>query len=236
MPQQNGFRLRGTEMTRLETFLDAAFAFATTMLVISIGQIPKNYGQLILALKDVPSFLLSFSVIMVFWIGHRKWSRRYGLEDIASILISLCLIFVLLVYIYPLRLMFSALVGWISRGWFPSQFELNFRSELIGLFIIYGVGVTAIAGLMVLLYMRAKSARDSLKLSALEIIKTNSEIAAWLTLSLTGFVSAVLAWLLPPNIALISGFLYLTLPITMPSVGIYYSRKEHLKNNSVAQI
>jgi len=69
LPQQNGFYLRGTEMTRLETFLDAAFAFATTMLVISIGEIPKNYPELILALKDIPSFLLSFLVIMIFWIG-----------------------------------------------------------------------------------------------------------------------------------------------------------------------
>ena len=42
IPQKNGFRLRGLNMTRLETFLDAAFAFATTLLIISIGSIPKN--------------------------------------------------------------------------------------------------------------------------------------------------------------------------------------------------
>jgi len=81
MPVQQGFRLRGTQMTRLETFLDAAFAFATTMLVISAGEIPKNYPELILALKEIPSFLASFLIIMLFWIGHRTWSRRYGLED-----------------------------------------------------------------------------------------------------------------------------------------------------------
>lgn len=31
-----GFRLRGLDMTRIETFTDAAFAFALTLLVISI--------------------------------------------------------------------------------------------------------------------------------------------------------------------------------------------------------
>ena len=53
LPQNHGFRLRGTEMTRLETFSDAAFAFAITMLVISVGKIPSNYQELILALKCV---------------------------------------------------------------------------------------------------------------------------------------------------------------------------------------
>ena len=32
LPRLGGFRLRGMEMTRLETFIDAAFAFAITML------------------------------------------------------------------------------------------------------------------------------------------------------------------------------------------------------------
>jgi hypothetical protein len=35
LPRLNGFRLRGLEMTRLEAFVDAAFAFAVTMLVIA---------------------------------------------------------------------------------------------------------------------------------------------------------------------------------------------------------
>ena len=34
LPRLNGFRLRGMQMTRLETFIDAAFAFAISMLVI----------------------------------------------------------------------------------------------------------------------------------------------------------------------------------------------------------
>jgi hypothetical protein len=31
LPRLKGFRLRGMEMTRLETFIDAAFAFAISM-------------------------------------------------------------------------------------------------------------------------------------------------------------------------------------------------------------
>jgi hypothetical protein len=42
LPRLKGFRLRGIEMTRLETFIDAAFAFAVTMLVIATGQVPDD--------------------------------------------------------------------------------------------------------------------------------------------------------------------------------------------------
>ncbi len=40
-PTKSSFRIRGIDTTRLQTFMDAAFAFAMTMLVISIGEIPK---------------------------------------------------------------------------------------------------------------------------------------------------------------------------------------------------
>lgn len=36
LPVKNGFRLRGMDMTRTETFTDAAFAFALTLLVVSV--------------------------------------------------------------------------------------------------------------------------------------------------------------------------------------------------------
>jgi uncharacterized membrane protein len=151
---KNGFRLRGMDATRLETFIDAAFAFAVTMLVISVGNIPNNFGELIIALKGIPSFAASFASIAVFWVGHRKWSRYYGLEDKSTLLISLSLIFVMLVYVYPLKLMFSAMFSWISAGWLPSEFKLNNQFELISLFIIYGIGLSVMSALMSFLYLR----------------------------------------------------------------------------------
>jgi uncharacterized membrane protein len=115
LPERHGFRLRGLEMTRLETFVDAAFAFATTMLVISQGGVPNTVEQLTMALKDVPAFLASFASIASFWHAHRQWSRRFGLEDGWTVLISLALVFVMLVYVYPLKMVFGALFHWIGR-------------------------------------------------------------------------------------------------------------------------
>jgi Endosomal/lysosomal potassium channel TMEM175 len=88
LPRLNGFRLRGMEMTRLETFIDAAFAFAITILVIANGQVPSDIDAFLDAFKNVPAFVASIAVLSVFWRRHWLWSRRYGLEDIISIVIS----------------------------------------------------------------------------------------------------------------------------------------------------
>ncbi len=225
IPQKKDFTLRGLEMTRLETFVDAAFAFAITMLVISVGSIPTNFKDLITALKSVPSFIVSFSFLMLFWIGHRKWSRRYGLEDSISTVISLGLVFVMLVYVYPLRLMASALFAWISKGLLPSEFIINDWTELAGLFIVYGLGFTALTMMLALLYLRAHSAGASLQLTTLERIRTNEEIAFWITMSITGAISTLFAWIMPARIGIWSGFIYSSLCLTMPFITFHYAKK-----------
>ena len=102
------FRDRGAENTRLETFVDAAFAFTLTLLVISFDEVPKSFEELIYALRFIPAFLASFALLMMFWFAHRSWSRRYGLDTTGASLISMFLVFVLLVYVFPLRAMASA--------------------------------------------------------------------------------------------------------------------------------
>ena len=67
------FRMRGESMTRIETFVAAAFAFATTMLVISIGTIPSSIDEFILAVKNIPSFLASSATILWIWHSHANY-------------------------------------------------------------------------------------------------------------------------------------------------------------------
>lgn len=94
-------RPRGLEMTRTETFTDAAFAFALTLLVVSIDSIPASYAELLDAVQGIPAFGLSCALLFLFWYGHWNWSRRYGLEDFPSIALSFLLVFVVLCYVYP---------------------------------------------------------------------------------------------------------------------------------------
>jgi len=51
------FKMRGENMTRIETFVAAAFAFAVTMLVISIGTVPQTMQNFVDATKQIPALL-----------------------------------------------------------------------------------------------------------------------------------------------------------------------------------
>src|SRR3546814_7073413 len=55
----DGFVHRGRQVTRLETFVDAAFAFAVTLLVISIDEIPDSRAALVLRSEEHTSELQS---------------------------------------------------------------------------------------------------------------------------------------------------------------------------------
>ncbi len=133
------FRLRGLEVTRLDTFIDAAFAFVLTLLVISFDQIPSSNAEMIDAAKRVPAFAASFATLMLFWLEHRNWSRRYGLENSRTIGLSLALIFVVLVYVYPLRTLFEGMFFSLSDGFFPASFQIESFADLRTMFVTYSV-------------------------------------------------------------------------------------------------
>jgi uncharacterized membrane protein len=228
LPRRNGFRMRGESMTRLETFCDAAFAFAVTMLVIAGGSPPASFRDLVEALKEVPAFAAGFASIASFWAGHRTWSRRYGLVDGASTLISLALVFVVLVYVYPLKMMFSTLFAWISGGWLPTTFQLDPDDpggDLLGIFVVYGLGFAALTSLISLLNVRARRAADHLALNAYERLRTDEEIVSFCVLAATGLASALWAAVMPGDVAVFAGFVYITLPATMPAVAIRYGKR-----------
>src|SRR6266566_722383 len=143
LPRLGGFRLRGLEMTRLETFIDAAFAFAITMLVIAGNQIPDDIETLLGAFKNVPAFVASVVVLGIFWRGHWLWSRRYGLEDGVSIFISWALLVTILIYIYPLKAIFSAMWFLISAGRVGHMLGAHSGSQVRALFTLFALGFVA---------------------------------------------------------------------------------------------
>src|SRR2546429_8174337 len=100
LPRLRGFRLRGMQMTRLETFIDAAFAFAISMLVIAAQQIPDNIQALLAAFKNVPTFICSIAVLGIYWRGDWLWWRRFCLRAGGSILVSWGVIVSILVFFF----------------------------------------------------------------------------------------------------------------------------------------
>lgn len=208
------FSIRGGETTRLETFVDAAFAL--TLLVISFDAVPASYAELVIALRAIPAFLFGFVILMMFWMAHRKWSIRYGLDTTAASLISLTLVFIVLVYVYPLRAISTAAVSAFTNGWLPTSFEVRTTGELRGLFAIYGSGFCLCAVCIVFLNLHALNERNRLGLSPEEVVLTRSGIYSWLLVSGTGVASIILAVTLPPGWLGLSGWLYASLGVLMP--------------------
>src|SRR5207237_9966186 len=169
LPRSRGFRLRGMEMTRLETFIDAAFAFAISMLVIAAQQIPDNIQALLAAFKNVPTFVCSIALLLIYWRGHWLWSRRYGLEDSVSILISGAMIVTILIFIYPLKAIFGAMWFLISSGQIGPPFSLHTTvSQARTIFAIYALGLIAISAEIVLLTLPACPLRAPWRLTQWE--------------------------------------------------------------------
>ncbi|HEV3409568.1 MAG TPA: TMEM175 family protein, partial [Chthoniobacterales bacterium] len=208
LPRLRGFRLRGLAMTRLEGFVDATFAFAVTMLIIAGQQVPDDVSALLAAFKHVPSFAASIVVLAIFWRGHWTWSRRFGLEDNVSICISWALIFTMLIYVYPLKVIFGGMFAVLSDAAIGQSIIVRSIGEARAIFALYAAGFTALSVQIVLLNLRAWSLRDPLRLNEREKLLTRGAIEGWSIPVFVGLVSLGLALVVPrPQIGW-SGWVY----------------------------
>lgn len=219
------FYHRGKDTTRLEAFVDAAFAFALTLLVVSFDAIPQSFDELVIALRAVPAFLFGFCILAMFWIAHRNWSMRFGLDTTFSTVASLALIFVLLVYVYPLRAMATAAVSALTNGWLPTEFYIDNVSKARGLFAIYGIGFFVSNLCLVSLNWHALRHANSLALTAEERLLTRYEILAWSIVGSSGLVSLILAVTLPDRLVGLAGWSYMALVVVMPTFGFFTTRQ-----------
>jgi len=224
--RRDGFRERGLQVTRLETFVDAAFAFAVTLLVISTSdQRPESYTELTGALHRVPTFLACFALIGTYWAAHERFSRRFGLEDRATTVLSMALVAGVLVWVYPLRMVVSSGLWFMSGGWVPTELGVGTAGELQSAFRIFAAGFIGLNTVMVLLNLRALRRADVLDLDARERLETRSEIARHGISMGVAVVSIVLSFLVidaqAPWMLGLPGFAYGLLGVAYP---LHYRR------------
>jgi uncharacterized membrane protein len=191
------FKERGTQVTRGEAFVDAAFAFAITLMAVAGESIPDSVESLSNAMKGIPAFALAFALILRFWASHADWSRAYGLDDAGSVRLSLLLVMLLLVFVYPVRMVFAALFNSLSGGWLPAGFTITELSDLPVLFITFAVAFGSMGAVMWGLYLRAWRFRERLQLDARERLWTRLCLWNWGLVPLVAMVSITLALTIP---------------------------------------
>ena len=225
LPRLDGFRLRGIAMTRLETFIDAAFAFAVTMMVIAAERVPDDITSLLVAFRHVPAFVGSVVVLGIFWRGHWVWSRRYGLEDGVSIFISWALLATILIYIYPLKAIFGSMFYMLSDGKMGQALGVRTAGQFRTIFAVYAIGFTAIALEILLLYLRAWKLRGPLRLNAREQFLTRADVMGWGIPAIVGVIALVLALTLPVSHISWSGWIYFSMALLVPAHKWFLARR-----------
>lgn len=211
-----GFRLRGAQVTRIEALTDGAFALALTFLVIVQQEILKNFDDLMLAFRQTPVFAASFAILILFWAAHVRWSRRYGLEDGPAIVLSALLVFTMLVFVYPLKIVFGTFFSSLSNGWVPGATRFQSMDQLQTLFIIYGTGFMLMQLTLYGLYADARRRADQLLLNELARFDTDADVGSHLLSLGIAAVATLLAMLLPARLSPLSGYSYSLFAIAKP--------------------
>ena len=208
--------MRGLEMTRLEVFIDAAFAFAVTMLVISFDSIPRSYDEVMLAVKSIPAFIVAVAQLVWIWHTHNVWSRRFGLDTAYTVFISAALLIVVLIYVYPMRIMAAGMFAWFTNDYLPSNFKDISLDELRDMWVFLAIGFIALCLVFVQMYRYAARLKEELRLSNFELFEIRTSAIMWSGAAVIGLLCIILAIILPRQYVPFSGFSFMLLAIWFP--------------------
>lgn len=229
------FRYRGLDQTRIETFSDAVFAVAFTLVVLS-SSVPETFIELRKSIQDIIPSFICIVLIVVIWYQHYVFFLRYGLQNTKTVTVNTFLLFMVLIYIYPLKFLARFLVelyGGLIFGR-PDNFMDNFGGEMNSdnmtlLMTAYGAGATLIFMAMAWLYRHAYRKRDELELDEYEVFSTKVSLWQNLLMSSIPFISTVIAFLHPFGYGAvnfgIAGFIYMLYPPVMITFGIRMKKR-----------
>jgi uncharacterized membrane protein len=173
------FHWRGKEVTRVEGFTDAVFAFAVTLLVVAL-EVPHTFEGLMDVVRGFPAFVICFALLMTFWNAHYRFHRRYGLETTFTRVMTMAIIVLVLFSVYPLKYLFTLLTVQLFGLDLHNVPHLEEYHQAQVLYLIYGLGLGGVWALYAVLYGYALARREELQLDAGETILTRASLGEYL--------------------------------------------------------
>jgi hypothetical protein len=215
---KDGFRLRGTAMSRIDGFSDVVFGFALTLLVVSL-EVPRTYDELHTVLLGFVPFAICFAFLIMVWYAHFRFFRRYNLHDFRTILINSALLFTVLFYVYPLKFLFNLIsfqvVGITTTVDSTHKIVPVFSAawQTRELMVIYGLGFAATYFCLAALYWNAWRQRTHLRLNPLETTLTLTYMWDLVGAASVGLLCCATAMILPAERAGNAGWVFFTIGI-----------------------
>ena len=213
------------EISRLEAFSDAVFAFALTLLVVSL-QVPKSYDELMKLMSGFPAFACCFGVLLWIWYEHNLFFRRYGMQDPYTVFLNGALLFVVMFYVYPLKFMldsgFAHFASKASQGVAPMTL-----GQLAHASAIYGLGFVALFVMFGLLYLHAYRKRHELGLTPLDVFNVRVFAGQQIVSAAVGAIVVLIAVAGPRRYTFVSpmAFILMWPAHTLYRVGVQKKRK-----------
>ena len=209
--KESVFVWRSHEPSRLETFSDAVFAFAITLIMVSL-EVPRTFEELFEVFKGFLSFACCFGILFMIWNSQNLYFRRYGLNNAYVTSLNAMLLFVVLMYVYPLKFLFMAL---FSGGEYNDHGHVGImitEQQQPTLMYVYHSGYAAIYLLFYLMHVHAKKQAAEIKLSPGEIFETDTFILLNILNAGLGIAGILFVMLSPLKYKGTSGFIYMAIP------------------------
>ena len=213
---------RRHDISRLEAFSDAVFAFALTLLVVALD-VPQSYDELMKLMAGFIPFAASFALLTWIWYEHNIFFRKYGLQDPLTTTLNAVLLFVVLFYVYPLKFLFTA-----AFSFFIPVLGIELRltpGQLPRIFAIYGAGFVVLFTMFALLYLQAYRRRRELNLTPLDEFDVRRSIGEHLVSAGVGLVAIAVALFTPMPFPVLSGFTYFLMGPAHWTFGVVSGRR-----------
>jgi uncharacterized membrane protein len=197
---------RSREPSRLEGFSDAVFGFALTLLVVSL-EAPRTFDELTVVVRGFLPFAVTFALVAWIWYEHYAFFRLFDPDDRITIVLNFVLLFVVLFYVYPLKFLFSLVIGMIlgERG-FAGAYSREGQGTW--LMIIYGVGFIVVWTVMALMYLNVLRRRAAMQLSRVEVFDARAGAVYHVATAAVGVLSVAIVLIGGDRAAAWSGISY----------------------------